>query len=113
MHFSRLWNGVDGYSNALPKGRDVACHSFPQSRSGDLYSLEKMRIHIDFLRVRMDIPCIACELGFLNGIDENPLNLSEQECESQCTPQGCGGCDVVVATPILSFAEECGWACIA
>ncbi len=27
---------------------------------------------VDFLRVRMDIPRIACELGFLEGIDENP-----------------------------------------
>ena len=48
MHFSRLWNGVDDYSNASPKGRDVACHSFPQNRSDDIYSVEIMKIPVDF-----------------------------------------------------------------
>ena len=34
---------------------------------------EMVKIPIDLLRVRMDIPCIACEWGFLEGIDANPL----------------------------------------
>ena len=44
--------------NALPTGRDVACHSFSKNRSDDIDSLG-MWISIDFLRVRIDIPWLV------------------------------------------------------
>ena len=38
-HFSRLWNCVDGYSNALPQGRDEDSHLFLKGRADDTCSL--------------------------------------------------------------------------
>ncbi len=65
-----MWMAIP--MHCLRVGMWLATHS-PKVDLMILIPWEIMKIAIDFLRVRMDIPCIACELGFLEGIDENPI----------------------------------------